>query len=216
MTAPAPTLRNGLQTVVSLALAQLADLWDLPITDLSVALLDVLPIAVNEFGIAAASMAADWYDDEREQAAIDGSFRAIVPALDLGGDVLAGWAAEPLSDPEPNLDIARFRVEGGLQKRMANAANLTMTTSAAEDPQARGYMRRTRSEACPFCRMVASRGGVYTKATSTFACHERCYCESVTVWDGHARPVGKYKPSDRPQSAEDRARVREWIAANLT
>lgn len=190
-------------------------MWDLPADVLAVALVDVLPATVDTYANASAVLAASLYDELRESSEIRGGFRAIVPDLDLGADALVRWVSEPLRLADPNIDAARFRAEGGLQKRMANAANLTTTTSAAEDPQARGYMRRTRPGACDFCRMVASRGGVYTKASATFACHENCYCEAVPAWGGKASPVKPYRASDRPQTAEDRARVRQWIKANL-
>jgi hypothetical protein len=121
-------------------------------------------------------------------------------------------------DTQPvDLDMAtaQYRAEGGLQKRLVNAANLTVTTSANQDPKARGWMRRTQPGACKFCVMVASRGSVFTKASSTFACHEHCYCEAIPAWGGQPLPVGPYRPSDRPSTAADRARVREWIAKNL-
>jgi len=170
----------------------------------------------------------------------------IKPLVDPGSDALAGWGSQPLAESrirearaaetdtpvnldapqalaEPKVpteadlvDTARYRVEGGLQKRLVNAANLTVTDSADQDPQARGWMRRTRPNACRFCVMVASRGGVFTKATATFACHENCYCEAVPAWGGKALPVGPYKPSDKPMNARDRARVRRWIKDNLT
>jgi hypothetical protein len=113
------------------------------------------------------------------------------------------------------VEAARYRVDGGVQKRLVNAANLTVTESSRADPQARGYMRRTRPGACRFCLMVASRGAVFSKATATFACHEHCFCEAVPAFGGQALPVGPYKPSDRPMNAKDRARVRKWIADNL-
>ncbi|BCI54948.1 hypothetical protein NIIDNTM18_42260 [Mycolicibacterium litorale] len=217
MTAPAPTLTlsSGLQEVTTLALAELAELWEQPAEILTVALTEVLPAAVDTYATATASFAADLYDLLRDTNEVPGNFRAIIPEMDLGANALVGWASEPLRRPEPDVEAARSRAEGGLQKRMANAANLTTTTSAAEDPQARGWMRRTRPGACDFCRMVASRGGVFTKASATFACHENCYCEAVPAWGGKALPVGPYKPSDRPQTDADRARVRRWIKENL-
>jgi hypothetical protein len=56
---------------------------------------------------------------------------------------------------------------------------------------------------------------VFTKASSTFACHEHCYCEAIPAWGGQALPVGPYKPSDKPSTPQDRARVRKWITDNL-
>lgn len=230
MTAPtqtsSPPLRESLVVVTAMAVQELAPVWRLPTADLGQALFDVVPGLVQRWNLAAASVAADWYDELRESQGIAGRFTAIVPDIgDQGGQALAGWGAEALKAPvEQDLaqadhlspvESAQNRVEGGLQKRLVNAANLTVTESSSLDPQARGYMRRTRPNACGFCRMVASRGSVYTKATATFASHEKCYCEAVPAWGGKALPVAPYKPSDRPSTPADRARVRAWIKANL-
>lgn len=212
---PAP-LNTAVATVSAEATAELDPVWQLPPRNIVPALFEVIPPLLDRWGLAAASAAADWYDELRDIHNIAGRFRAIVEPLgDLGAQALAGWAAEPLSLPEPDLVTAQYRAEGGLQKRLVNAANKTVTHSAAEDPNARGYMRQTRPGACKFCRMVASRGGVYTKTSVTFACHEHCYCEAIPAWGGKALPVGPYKPSDRPMNDADRARVREWIKKNL-
>lgn len=219
MTAPTtlPPLNRVLQTLSAAALADLQQLWGLSPAELAVALFDLLPGLVDTWGEASAAAAADWYDELRDTADVSGRFTAIVEPLgDLGANALAGWAAEPLNLPEPDLLSAKSRVEDGFQKRLVNSANLTVTGSAAEDPQARGYMRRTRPGACKFCVMVASRPAVYTKKSATFACHGHCYCEAVPAWGGKALPVGPYKRSDRPSTPEDRARVRKWIADNLS
>jgi hypothetical protein len=108
---------------------------------------------------------------------------------------------------------------GGVQKRLANSANYTITGSSEADPQARGWMRKTRPTACNFCIMVASRGGVYTEKTARFACHERCYCRAVPAWGGRELPVEPYKPSERDLSEKQRQELnrqaRAWINSNL-
>lgn len=216
-----PRLNLALLAVTTGALAQMEPLWALPTPDLAAALFDVLPAVIDTWGNAASSVAADWYDGLRESQAIKGSFRAIVkPLPNPGAEALAGWGSQPLDEPVKDLDSApveraRARVEGGVQKRIVNSASLTITDSADEDPQARGWMRRTRPNACKFCVMVASRGGVFTRSSATFACHEHCYCEAVPAWGGKSLPVGPYKPSDKPATAADRARVRKWIRDNL-
>lgn len=211
------TLSNELQALSGLALVDLEDLWRLSPAELQVALMDLLPGLLETWGEAFAAAAADWYDELRETSDISGRFTAIVePIADLGAYALAGWGSEPLSISEPDVAAARARIEDGFQKRLVNSANNTITGSAKADPQARGYMRRTRAGACKFCIMVASRGAVYTEQSSRFACHGHCYCEAVPAWGGRALPVRPFKPADRPQTAEDRARVRKWIADNLS
>lgn len=211
-----PQLSSVLESLSAAALDDLRNLWSVPENDVETALFGLLPDVLNTWAEASAAAAADWYDTLRETENIPGRFTAIVePIGDLGAYALAGWVAEPLKQPEPDINSAKARLEDGFQKRLANSANLTVTGSAQADPKARGYMRRTRPGACKFCIMVASRGAVYTERSARFACHGHCFCEAVPAWGGKALPVGPYKPSDKPQSAEDRARVRQWIKDNL-
>ena len=216
-----PSLATDLQTVTGLAEADLEPLWTVENADQLVAVMyDVLPGAVETWSSAAQSVAAEWYDEEREREEIAGTFQAIVePIKDLGVYALVGWATEPLLQPEPDFAAARYRAVGGVQKRLANSANYTITGSSAADPQARGWMRKTRPNACNFCIMVASRGAVYTEKTSRFACHERCYCRAAPAWGGRPLPVEPYKPSERDLSEAQRQELnrqaRAWINSNL-
>lgn len=184
---------------------------------------DILPGLVDQWALASSAVAADWYDSEREQADVAGTFQAIVePLADLGTEALIGWATEPLRQPEPDLAAVKYRAVGGVQKRLANSANYTITGSSKADPQARGWMRKTRSGACGFCRMVASRGAVYTEKTVRFACHEHCFCQAVPAWSGKPLPVQPYKPSEITSdlTPEQRKQLNRqsnaWIKANLT
>lgn len=212
-----PRLSSVLESLSSLALDDLDGLWSLEVSDLEAALFGLFPNVLETWAEMSASAAADWYDELREAEEVPGTFSAIVEPLgDLGGYALAGWAAQPLKLPEPDILSVKSRLEDGFQKRLANTANLTVTGSAKADPNARGYMRRTRPGACRFCVMVASRGAVYTESSSRFACHGGCFCEAVPAWGGRALPVEPYKQADRPPSPSDQARVREWIKENLT
>lgn len=216
-----PSLATDLQAVTGLAEAELEPLWTVENADQLVAVMyDVLPGAVETWSAAAQAVAADWYDAEREREEIAGTFQAIVePIKDLGTYALVGWATAPLLQAEPDFAAARYRAVGGVQKRLANSANYTITGSSQADPQARGWMRKTRSNACDFCIMVASRGGVYTEKTARFACHERCYCRAVPAWGGRELPVEPYKPSERDLSDAQRQELnrqaRAWINSNL-
>lgn len=211
-----PPLSIVLESLSALALADLRNIWQLSPSDLEAAFFGLFPDVLGTWAEASAAAAADWYDEVRDSAEISGRFSAIVEPLgDLGAYALAGWATEPLKLPQPDVLSAKSRLEDGFQKRLVNSANLTVTGSAKADPKARGYMRRTRPGACRFCVMVASRGAVYTQQSARFACHGHCFCEAVPAWGGQALPVEPYKPSDRPQTASDRARVRQWINENL-
>lgn len=177
------------------------------------ALKDVLPEIVDAYGLASAALAADWYDDLRDELNIDGRFSAIVADLDLGADALAGYAVTPLFSESPDWARARTLAEGGLQLRIANAARETVRLTSIEDPQARGW-QRSASMGCEFCQMLASRGAVYNKSTVDFAAHENCKCLAVPAFSGRPLPVKPYTPSERNITDADRARVRAWLRDN--
>ena len=188
---------------------------------------EVIPGTVDQWALASSAVAADWYDAERDQANIDGTFRAIVePLADLGTSALVGWATEPLRQAVPDLAAVKYRTVSGVQKRVTNSANYTITGSSKADPQARGWMRKTSAGACNFCKMVASRGAVFSEKTVRFACHDECTCRAVPAWSGRELPVKPYEPSLRyegmtdAEAAKERAKLNRsanaWIKANLT
>jgi hypothetical protein len=225
-----PSLATDLETVTGLAEAELEPLWLVENTELLVAAMyEVLPGAVENWSLAAQAVAAEWYDQQREQAEVAGTFEAIVePIQDLGVYALVGWAAEPLLRPEPDIAAAKYRTLGGAQKRVANSANYTITGSSDADPQSRGWVRTTRPDACDFCKMVASKDVVYREAAARFACHDNCYCSARPIFGGESKRVRKYTPSERNLNLDrlDRAdggtrrqdlndAARAWIKANL-
>lgn len=212
---PTPSdLRVAIDGLSSLAARDLRRLWrQVGSADQArSALEDVLPDLARTYRLASATVAADWYDDLRDQLNVDGRFFAIVDDLDDGGtDALAGWAVGPLFASEPDWRRARVLVEGGLQLRIANAARETIQMSAVEDPRAQGWQRST-SGGCAFCQMVASRGVVYTESSADFASHDHCRCVAVPAFSGRERPVKPYTPSDRNITDADRARTRAYLA----
>ena len=211
-----PTLAEQIAIITAMANEDLSGLWDgLSPDQVTQALFDMLPALVDTWATAAASFTADWYDDRREDDGIDGRFLAIVPELgDLGAEELAGWASQPLRREEPDIRLVRSRVEGGLQRRITNASRDTVMTSSIQDPKAQGWQRVARSNGCPFCVMLASRGQVYREKTADFGAHDYCHCSAVPAWGGRAVPVRAFTPTSRSITDADRARVRDWIAAN--
>jgi hypothetical protein len=163
-----------------LASADLAALWRDVETALAVeaALRDVLPGLVDTYGAAAATIAADWYDDLRDEREIPGHFTA-VPAdiAETGTQALVGWALTEATD----LTAFKTLIEGGTQRRIANFARQTVMGSSVADPQARGWQRTGVGE-CDFCRMLIGRGAVYTEATADFQSHDHCNCGSEPAW----------------------------------
>jgi hypothetical protein len=176
-----------------------------------IALQDVLPALAQTYGQAAASVAADWYDEAREAAEVSGGFRAIPASLeDQGSDALALWASEKGSD----LASIQALVEGGLTRRIFDWSRQTVMGSALADPKADGW-QRTGVGSCAFCAMLIGRGAVYSEATADFASHDHCNCDATPAFSGKSRPVKPYKPGPRHGSEADFDRAKAWIANNL-
>jgi hypothetical protein len=141
---------------------------------------DILPRLMQVYGSAAITLAADWYDDLRDEAEVPGSFRAIPADLPDEGrtDALARWAVTPLFAANPSPEIALSKATGGLQRIIYNADRDTVTTSSIQDRRARGW-RREGSGDCDLCKLLLGRGAVYSEATSQFETHDRCACVGV-------------------------------------
>lgn len=179
-------------------------------------LLETLPGLVGLYGSAAATLAADWYDDVRDSVGIHRPFRAIPAELPDQGrtDALARWAVSPLFAEFVGAaagDAAFTLAVGGLQRILANAGRDTITGSAIEDPAADGWQRVGYGDNCEFCMLLIDRGAVYSEATADFASHDNCNCAAMPAFGGRERPVKPYTRTRRRISDADRARVREYI-----
>lgn len=181
----ASDLRSGVESLATLAAADLRALWRQVDTadDARDALSDVLPALIATYGAAAATLTADWYDELREQAQAAGRFFAVVPDPgDEGAVELARWAVGPLYQAERDWATARSKLEGGLQRRIANRSRTVVTRSTSADPAARGWQRNIVGDTCKFCVMLAGRGAVYTEATSDFRTHDGCDCYATPAF----------------------------------
>ncbi|QDP43633.1 minor capsid protein [Gordonia phage PhorbesPhlower] len=206
-------LRNLIVQLSDSAERDLTLLWSqLDATTVRDGLFDVMPALVGDYGDASAAVSAEWYDEHRADLNVDGRYSASIPANpDLGAEALAGWGSQLAVE---NWDSALALISGGLVKRMLTASRQTLTTAAVEDPQARGWQRSGRGQ-CGFCRMLISRGAVYTRATVNFGAHDNCRCVAVPAFGGRPEPVKPYEVSTREIPDADRARANAWIAANL-
>lgn len=205
-------LRSQQADLTRLAASDLIALWR-QVTNAAearVALFDVLPKLITTYGSAAASIAADWYDDARDAADVNGRFRAI-PADpgDQNTESLIAWA----TDKGTTLDSVATLVNGGVQKRIAMYGRLTVMGSSVADPHADGWQREGVGE-CDFCEMLISRGAVYSEATADFAAHDHDECIAVPAFNGQPKPVQPYKPSLR-QSDANQALAKQWISDHL-
>lgn len=212
---PTPTLlRSAISDLSTLAARELHGIWRRPTSPTQVRddLAEVLPDLVDVYGTAASTVAADWYDDLRDELNVARRFSAI-PAIsgDTGGEALAGWGVGPLFAAEPDWEAAQTLIEGGLQRRIANSARDTIVESSIEDPSAKGWQRQS-SGGCAFCEMLASRGVVFSEASADFASHDHCQCFAVPAFGGRPQIVKPYTPTARDITDADRERVRDYLA----
>lgn len=174
-------LRRDLANLSGLAAGDIDVIWrEVSTAALAAeALNDVLPALVATYGAAAASLAADWYDELRDSRGVSKRFSAIpAEVADSGTGALVGWATSTATD----LTTLQTLVAGGLQRRIVNFSRLTVTGSSLADPSAVGWQRVGVGE-CDFCQMLLGRGAVYTEATADFQSHDHCACGAEPVFD---------------------------------
>lgn len=206
--------RTALITLTGLASAALAQVWQSLQSpgDVATALEDTSGL----YGLAAGTLAADWYEELRDAAEVRG--RLIVEPAKLPSGGLFRSIADTLATTGTP-ETALTRAQGELQRVVANAHRDTVTQLAGADRYATGWRRVGDGANCDFCRMLIGRGAVYKQSTARFASHQHCNCMAAPAFDG-GRSIGvmPYSQSTaRRTEGQRRAaakRVREYIAAH--
>ncbi|UVK62921.1 capsid maturation protease [Gordonia phage Hexbug] len=145
------------------------------------------------------------------QPGMDAASEAGVTYYDLAGDDDAGVNGDPAPE-EAMRKTARWALARGdattglellsktVPRRLYGAARDSIVKSAEGEPGAT-WARRARADACGWCRMLATRGAVYSSAevatmtTDHERYHDDCRCLAVAV-----RPGRMYMP---PSYAQD-------------
>ena len=177
---PLPTLRRETDGLVRVAGRDLTRLWSL-VTDgaaAEVALRDLLPSIITVYGQAGAALAADYYDDLRERQEVPRRFSAVpVEADDRGTQALIGWA---LSEARDDTSLKAL-IAGGVQRRIADHARLTVTSSAVADPSAGGWVR-VGEGACKSGWCDQYLDGEVRTVPYEFKAHDNCHCSAVPAF----------------------------------
>lgn len=228
MATPPSVVRGALTAVAASAAADFLPLvtGDQPGRTRS-ALLEVAPAVTGLAVEGSAALAADWYEDLREEARPRRRHLTVVPdwQAERFGQAVA-WATAPLLDETPNLTLVRSRLWTVTEHEVFSGFTDTTEANVRADPEAVGWKRVARDSACPFCRMLAERGAVYRKeATANFSAHTGgprgggvCRCTVVAVFRGGEQgpeaSVVQYTASKRRPTAKDRQRVYDYLRAN--
>jgi len=168
-------------------------------------LLGGVPEVVAYYSDGSAALAADFYDDERAAANVSGPFTSDLIVADRTVKLrrAIAWSAEPLFDGDDVL--AGKRLAEVVQLEAARPYRDTITGNTE---------RGVASGGCPFCRMLADRGAVYTERTARFSAHEHCHCTAAPAFVGYDGPeasVQQYRASRRNRTPEQQAQLREYL-----
>ena len=131
------------------------------------ALLEYVPLLVEQYGLKAASIAADWYDELRMDERLPDVFVSdlVEPIERDFVQKRVRYGAGSLFGDNP-ADALAF-TKGAVTGWVTQAFSDTIEANAARDPRSRGWVRKPEPGACKFCLMLASRsaesvhGGIY-------------------------------------------------------
>ena len=174
------TLRAETAKVVNLADRDLSRLWRLVANgaDAGEALHDLLPAIVREYGALGGSLAAEWYDQQREKAGARGRFYALpLDPDDRGAHALVGSAITQARDDT----TLKTLILGGVQRRIADHVRLTVANNSVVDRAAQGWVRVGSGGSCDWCDQYLD-GEVRTVAGYDFDAHDNCNCTVDAVF----------------------------------
>jgi hypothetical protein len=179
------------------------------------ALLDGIPGLIDHYSDGSATLAADFYDEEREIAGVTSRFTSTAVVEDRTVKIrrAVAWSAEPLILDPNDVLAASARLAEVVQLETARPYRDTILTNRANDPAAAGW-RRITAGGCKLCRMLADRGAVYREATARFATHTNCHCTAQPVFKtdvGEEASVMQYKASRKNRTAAQRAHLRDYL-----
>jgi hypothetical protein len=98
------------------------------------------------------------------------------------------------------------RATGTVSSLVLGGGRDTIMGSLERDRQALGWQRITGSDPCAFCRMIASRGPVFSKDTAGFEAHGHDACEPEPVYEGSEMPAQSRRFRDEFDQAQREAR----------
>lgn len=208
----AQDMQAAQQELIAILLSELDLLWDqLDPQNLPETLdpwIEAVTAVIEDYAVAIGALAQDMYLDAREDAGFESEFDpgTIEPPDVEQIETALRWAVSELVRGGDK-DAAWERLDGAATKLVLDAGRDATAVAAVEDPQARGWVRVARPDACYFCRMLAirpaARGWLYTsrETAETKAdgskYHDHCKCVAAPVFEG--------------QDYDPPAYVRDWL-----
>jgi hypothetical protein len=182
-------------------------------------LLDLAPSVIFTYTDGSSALAADWYDDLREESAPPRLYLAEPVVADRSEKVhrMVAWAAEPLFGAEPDMDQVALRLLPDVQKEIARPFRDTITLNTKRDPASVGWRRIASGQGCKWCRALSDKGAIFKESTARFAAHSNCHCSAAPVFDGEDGPEAsamQYVASQRKRTPAERKALRDFLNAH--
>lgn len=173
-------------------------------------LIEAVQAMVSEFGLAAATFAADWYNDMRSLQDLRDEYVGVeyVQDFDQQVDKTVRRALGFMFQEEADVPSAVDAITSKAVQYAIDGARNTIVENSYRDQRASGWARVPHGKTCDFCLMLVGRGGVYRSAAAArFKAHGHCDCGAVPSWDPSAAEVPSiaYQASTRMQALRDRA-----------
>lgn len=175
--------------------------------------IDAVTETVARYSETSATLAADFYDGEREAAGVPGTFTVPLadPPPDEQVDASLRWATKDLWPREESdaivtqleplgvrLEAAMVKADGAIDRLVLNAGRETVLQAVDRDPQAVAWARGAALGCCSFCALMSSRGATYRTAgtagreandrfegdTGRAKFHNWCRCVVIPVYLG--------------------------------
>jgi len=147
-------------------------------TELLAFITDAYPEAITPFLTAATVLTAQWYDEQPTSSTYTAAPAELDPAAQLA--VSGRWA---MLQTAP-LDA----LTGSAARALFNASRETVLTNVIAEAGAR-WARHASANACSFCRLMATRGAVYTSQASATTVTGRG--ANLEISDRHAIAAGQ-------------------------
>jgi hypothetical protein len=190
---------------------------------------------IAQYARVSATVAADFYDGQREAAGVPGAFTVPLadPPPEQQTEASLRWAVKDLWPRESEeatpaqlqpMDVRLVQAEKKAalvaQKLVADTGRGTVQEAVRQDRQATAWARSAALGACHFCKALAIRGAVYKQDTADFRAHDGCHCGVVPVFRGqrfelsdHAKEWERiYREYAAPHSGDQLRRFRLALA----
>lgn len=158
------------------------------------ALVEIVPLLVQEYGELAAIAAAEWYESVHPGEYLAQTARGTFPEAGVVESVRYHAGALFTDDPSAVLT----GLSGALQRFVFYSGRNTVARNVQRDPSRPRFARvPSGTHTCAWCSLMASRGFVYwSRETAGLNdhWHNDCDCQIVAEWDRDKAHIEGYDP----------------------